>query len=171
MRFRSRSPAETRALARRLAAALGPPGLVVALAGPLGAGKSVFVRGLAEGLGIDPAGVTSPSFVIAVHHEGAQRRLVHVDLYRIEREEELDGAGSRDWLAEGALVAVEWADRFPSLLPADRLEVALARPPGPEGEGEEAVRDVELVATGPQARRALALALGAGEIPAMRELR
>jgi tRNA threonylcarbamoyladenosine biosynthesis protein TsaE len=164
LRFLSRSPAETRALARRLAAALGPPGLVVALAGPLGAGKTVFVRGLAEGLGIDPGTVRSPSFVIAVEHEGAGRRLVHVDLYRIAWEEELEEAGAREWLAAGALVAVEWADRFPGLLPADRLEVTLARPAQPGGPGEqEDLRELELVATGPAARLTLARALGAGE--------
>jgi tRNA threonylcarbamoyladenosine biosynthesis protein TsaE len=103
----------------------------VALAGPLGAGKTVFVKGLAEGLGIDPARVASPSFVIASEYEAPSgMRLAHVDLYRVESAAELETAGFLDLLEPGALVAVEWADRFPEALPDDRLELRLERPLG-----------------------------------------
>jgi tRNA threonylcarbamoyladenosine biosynthesis protein TsaE len=129
LRFRSPSPEVTRAAGRALAASLDPRGLVVGLAGPLGAGKTVFVKGLAEGLGIDPARVASPTFVIASEYPArGGRRLAHVDLYRVESPGELEAAGFLDLLEPGTLVAVEWADRFPEALPAQRLELRIERP-------------------------------------------
>jgi len=126
MRFRSRSPDETRALAKALAECLGGEGLVVTLTGALGAGKTVFAKGLAEGLGLDPARITSPTFVIAQElPTPAGLRLVHADWYRVEHAEELETAGLDDWLAPETLLAVEWGERFPEALPADRLVVEL----------------------------------------------
>jgi tRNA threonylcarbamoyladenosine biosynthesis protein TsaE len=149
----SRSPEATRAAARELARSLGPRGLVIALVGPVGAGKTVFVRGLAEGLGVDPGEVASPTFAIASEHRAAGGlRLAHVDLYRIERETELEGAGLRDLFAPGVVLAVEWADRFPAALPPDRLEVRLAAPRG----GPATHREISAVALGPVAAEALA---------------
>jgi tRNA threonylcarbamoyladenosine biosynthesis protein TsaE len=135
MESRSRNPAETRALARALARAIDARGLVVALVGPLGAGKTVFAKGLLEGLDIDPALVSSPSFVIANELKtpgGA--RVVHADLYRVESEAELESAGWLDWLADGSVVVIEWGDRFPRALPRDHLEVRFsgADPDRPE---------------------------------------
>ena len=131
MRLRSRSPEASRAAARALARSLDERGLLVALVGALGAGKTVLVKGLAEGLGIDPARVASPSFVIASEYEAPSgTRLAHVDLYRVESVGELEATGFLDLLEPGALVAVEWADRFPEALPADRLELRLERPLG-----------------------------------------
>jgi len=102
---------------------------VVALEGPLGAGKTVFVKGLAAGLGLDPAGVSSPTFVIASEYPArAGLRLAHVDLYRVESPAELDAAGFLDLLEPGAVLAVEWADRLPEALPRDRLELRIERP-------------------------------------------
>ncbi len=104
---------------------------MVALEGPLGAGKTTFVKGLAEGLGLDPAGVTSPTFVIASEYPARDGlRLAHVDLYRVESRAELESAGFLDLLEPGALVAVEWADRLPEALPADRLAIRIERPDG-----------------------------------------
>lgn len=103
---------------------------MVELAGPLGAGKTTFVKGLAAGLGLAPDAVASPTFVIAHEHAlpaGSGRRLVHVDGYRLADEDELEAAGWSDWLVPGTLVVVEWGDRFPDALPADRLRVALGR--------------------------------------------
>lgn len=144
----SKSPAETSALARALAGALleatGVKGWVVSLSGPLGAGKTLFAKGLAEGLGIPPAGVSSPTFVIANEYTAAaELRLVHADWYRIESEAELTAAGLHDWLAPGVGLVVEWGDRFPDALPSDRLEVELRL-----GEGEED-RRICAVAEGP----------------------
>lgn len=140
----------TRAAARRLAEVLDARGAVLALRGPLGAGKTLFVKGLAEGLGIDPACVASPTFVIASEYRTPDgRRLAHVDLYRIESEAELEAAGFLDLLAPGTILAVEWADRLPDALPADRLEIALERGSDPD------VRDLTATAHGPHAARLL----------------
>lgn len=121
----------------------------MALIGPLGAGKTEWVKGLAEGLGVDPRLVASPTFVIASEYPG-RRPLAHVDLYRIESEAELEAAGFVDLLAPGAVVAVEWADRFPAALPGDRIEVRIERTAQAPEE-----RDVELRAAGALAGRAL----------------
>jgi len=127
---------------------------VVGLVGPLGAGKTVFVKGLAEGLGIDPARVASPTFVVAHEYEGAGgARLAHVDLYRVKSEDELLAAGFLDLLAPGTTVAVEWADRLPEALPADRLTVTLQRP---DPEGDPTGRILSAIASGPESEAVLA---------------
>jgi tRNA threonylcarbamoyladenosine biosynthesis protein TsaE len=129
-------------------------GLVVALVGPLGAGKTVFVKGLADGLGLDSTHVASPTFVIASEYTSAEgRRLAHVDCYRVESVAELEGAGFLDLLEPGVLVAVEWADRFPGALPADHLEVALVRD---SSTSETQARVLDAKAHGPEAEAALA---------------
>jgi tRNA threonylcarbamoyladenosine biosynthesis protein TsaE len=141
LRFRSRSAAATRAAGAALGRAADEEGggecLVVALAGPLGAGKTEFVRGLAEGLEVDPKQVASPTFAIAWEYpRPGGSLLVHADLYRVESEAEFEAAGFRDWLRPGAVVAVEWADRLPGALPDGRIEVRLARVGGDEREVE-----------------------------------
>jgi len=118
-------------------------GLVIGLAGPLGAGKTEWVKGLAEGFGIEPELVTSPTFVIASEYAG-RRELVHADLYRLDHPAELDAAGFADWLVPGHVVAIEWADRFPDALPRDRIDLSLERTAGAAGE-----RWVEVAAAGP----------------------
>jgi tRNA threonylcarbamoyladenosine biosynthesis protein TsaE len=127
---------------------------VVALTGPLGAGKTAFVKGLAEGLGIDPAALASPSFVIASEYaRPGGGRLAHVDLYRVRSEAELEAAGFLDLLAPGTLLAVEWAERLPQALPADRLELRIERPAAPAA---ELARVLHARATGEASRAALA---------------
>lgn len=156
MRLHSPSARDTRRAAAALGAAVdevlasAPGPLVVALVGPLGAGKTEWVKGLAEGLGVDPKLVASPTFVIASEYPG-RRWLAHVDLYRIESEAELEAAGFVDLLGPGRVVAVEWADRFPAALPADRIEVRIERPAEAPDE-----REIELRAAGPVAARVLA---------------
>jgi tRNA threonylcarbamoyladenosine biosynthesis protein TsaE len=106
----SHSEAETRAIARSLAAEL-TAGAIILLSGDLGAGKTAFVKGLAEGLGIDPADVTSPTFTLVHEHRGGRLPLTHVDLYRLDRAD-LDELGlDLDAALEGVL-AVEWAERL-----------------------------------------------------------
>jgi tRNA threonylcarbamoyladenosine biosynthesis protein TsaE len=130
LQLRSPSPERTRALARALAGCI-EGGLVVALDGPLGAGKTLFAKGLAEGLGLDPAAVTSPTFVLASEYPTPDgRRLVHVDLYRVGSRDELEEAGFADMLDAAAVVVVEWAERFPEALPGDRLSLRIARVAG-----------------------------------------
>jgi tRNA threonylcarbamoyladenosine biosynthesis protein TsaE len=126
---------------------------VVTLNGPLGAGKTVFAKGLAEGLGVDPAFLASPTFVLASElplGPGARvERLIHADFYRIEEGAELEAAGLDDWLAPGAVLVAEWGERFGAWLPEDRLEVAL------RAEGAES-RGLRARAGGPESEHALA---------------
>jgi tRNA threonylcarbamoyladenosine biosynthesis protein TsaE len=122
-RLISHSPAETRALAARLGPWLAP-GDVVALNGELGAGKTEFVHGLAEGLKVPPHVVASPSFIL-VHEYPGRLTLVHLDLYRLE-DLPLDLVPDlEEYLAGDQVVAVEWALRLAPLLPRDYLEVDL----------------------------------------------
>jgi tRNA threonylcarbamoyladenosine biosynthesis protein TsaE len=152
LRWRSPDPEATAAAARALSGCLGEAGLVIALIGPLGAGKTAFVKGLAAGLGIDPARVASPTFVIASEYPVAGRRLAHVDLYRVESEAELEAAGFLDLLEPGAVVAVEWAERFPEALPADRLELRIERP---SDATDPSLRVLHATGSGPESEAAL----------------
>jgi tRNA threonylcarbamoyladenosine biosynthesis protein TsaE len=127
LQFRCTGIDATEAAAQALAVAIGSEGLTLGLIGALGAGKTAFVKGLARGLGIDPAGVSSPTFVIVNQYPEGARRLAHVDLYRLETAAELDDAGFVDLLEPGTVVAVEWADRLPEALPVDRLELRIER--------------------------------------------
>jgi len=108
--FMSRSEDDTRALARRMAAEL-QPGALLLLSGDLGAGKTAFTRGLAEGLGIDPDEVTSPTFTLVHEYRGGRLPLVHVDLYRLEHAD-LDEIGLDADLANRGVVAIEWPERL-----------------------------------------------------------
>ena len=133
MRFRCVGIEATRAASLVLSQVVEASGLTLSLIGPLGAGKTAFVKGLAEGLGIDPAGVSSPTFVIANQYESPDgRRLAHVDLYRLETERELEDIGFLDMLEPGVVVAVEWGDRLADALPRDRLELLVQRDAGVE---------------------------------------
>ena len=107
----SRSEADTVEAGRQLAASLRP-GDVVLLTGPLGAGKTVFVRGLAQGLGANPADVTSPTFTLIQEYRGAACTLYHVDLYRLGPHE-VDDLGLDELMSGEAIVAVEWPERLP----------------------------------------------------------
>jgi tRNA threonylcarbamoyladenosine biosynthesis protein TsaE len=117
------SAAETQAIAERLGRLL-VAGDVLALIGPLGAGKTTFVQGLARGLDVPrDRNVASPTFALVTEHPG-RVPLVHADLYRIERENELTELGLTD-AYDRAAVAIEWLDRFPDAAPADRLEITI----------------------------------------------
>ena len=106
---------ETWALARELAKEL-KSGDVVCLEGDLGAGKTTFVQGLAAALGV-PGRVTSPTFCIVQEHQSSDAFLVHMDLYRLHGEEDVEAIGWEDYLARGAIFAIEWPDRAGSLIP------------------------------------------------------
>ena len=106
----TRSQDDTERLAGTLAAELGA-GDVVLLSGPLGAGKTAFVRGLARGLGVDPDEVSSPTFTLVHEYRGGRLRLFHADLYRLgtagAEELGLDELGVND-----GVLAIEWPDRL-----------------------------------------------------------
>ena len=108
--FTTNAEQETFALGQKLATTLGA-GTFVLLHGDLGAGKTAFVRGIAAGLGANPDEVSSPTFVLIQHYKG-RTPLVHVDLYRLESGAAVDDLGL-DEMADGAVVAVEWAERLP----------------------------------------------------------
>jgi tRNA threonylcarbamoyladenosine biosynthesis protein TsaE len=98
------------------------PGAFVLLHGDLGAGKTVFVRGLAAGLGADAEIVTSPTFVLIQQYKG-RTPLIHADLYRLESQAAVDDLGLEE-LGNGAVVAVEWAERMPRM-PEDSITVTI----------------------------------------------
>lgn len=119
----SNSEQETRAIASALAMDLAM-GTVLLLSGDLGAGKTAFVRGLAEGLGIDADEVTSPTFTLVHEYRGGRLPLIHVDLYRLDRAV-LDEIGLDQDLAAVGVVAVEWAERMARNIPgAVRVSIA-----------------------------------------------
>lgn len=137
----SRSPEATESLGEAIGRAAFP-GLVVALDGELGAGKTCFVRGLARGL--DVAGpVSSPTYALMHSHAG-RLALHHLDAWMEGRERAFLADGGAEWLAGDAVAAVEWAGRVAAALPPDRLEIVI----------EHAAPDV---------RRIRARALGRGE--------
>lgn len=107
----SHSEDDTVDAGRRLGSTLAP-GAVVLLFGDLGAGKTAFVRGLAEGLGVDGHDVSSPTFMLIQEYRGGRLRLYHVDLYRLENARETDDLGL-DELGDGAVLAIEWAEKLP----------------------------------------------------------
>ena len=120
------APEDTEAFAEVFAARL-EPGDIVALEGDLGAGKTCFVRGLAQGLGIDPSDVSSPTFVSMQRYGGGRLPLVHVDAWRMRSAEDLDTIGWDEILAaRDAVVAIEWPSKVLAAMPARRIDVTLA---------------------------------------------
>lgn len=121
----SHSPKETLRLAEGLAQKL-KPGAVVALTGEIGSGKTVFIKGLAQGLGVkDSKRVKSPTFVLLHLYEG-RIPIYHFDLYRLEKERELDAIGFDEFLTDrGAVSLVEWADRAPRRVPKHAVWVEI----------------------------------------------
>lgn len=138
---------------RRLGRALGAaaqPGDVIALVGPLGAGKTHLAQAIARGAGVPPeTRVTSPTFSVVVEHPG-RLPVHHADLYRLGDASELAEIGLVERAAEGLLL-VEWADRMPGALPRDVLWVTLA----PARQDE---RSLTLTSTGPRSEALRAVA-------------
>jgi tRNA threonylcarbamoyladenosine biosynthesis protein TsaE len=117
--------AATLALGRRLGGVLFPAA-VVALVGPLGAGKTHFVRAVAEGLGIaDSRVVSSPTFVLIQEYD-ARLPVYHFDAYRLKSEGEFFDLGAHEYFAGDGVCWIEWADRVEGCLPAEQLRVSIA---------------------------------------------
>ena len=134
--FEVHSVEETWALARQLAGEL-KPGDVVCLEGDLGAGKTTFTQGLAAALGVSGR-VNSPTFCIVQEHRrqstavGGNRLLVHMDLYRLHDENDVIAIGWEDYLAQGAILVVEWPDRAGTLIPSDARHIVFTHLDGEE---------------------------------------
>ena len=122
--FISKSESETEAIGARLAAVL-PDGSVVAMYGGLGAGKTAFVRGMARGMGLN-ARVSSPTFTIVNEYLGA-RSLIHFDMYRLSGADELFDIGWEDYLARGAVCAVEWSENVEDAFFGDEVRVRIEK--------------------------------------------
>jgi len=120
----SHSSEETWELARKLAPLLSE-GDLINLSGDLGAGKTVFTKGLAEGLGVGMP-VTSPTFTIIREYEG-RLPLYHFDVYRLASPDELEELGADEYFYGDGVTVVEWGDKVEEILPDERLTVKLLR--------------------------------------------
>ena len=137
---------DMQSLGNRLASVLEAPAFV-ALHGDLGAGKTALVRGMGACLGAED--ITSPTFTIVQEYD-SDPRLLHFDAYRLADEDELYAMGYDDYLAENALLVMEWAELVADALPSERLEITI------HGSGTE-VRTVEFAAHGERYEKTLEL--------------
>ena len=129
MTVTTHSESETSDVGRQLARSLSP-GSVVLLVGDLGAGKTALVRGLAEGLGVPPEEVSSPTFTLMQEYRGGRVALIHVDLYRLNDPREIDDLGLEE-LGLDSVLAIEWAEKLPRPV-ADAIDVRIVH-----GDGDE----------------------------------
>ena len=136
----SKSPSETIRIGKTIGSSL-QAGDVVALMGELGAGKTQFIKGLAQGIGVGKSAyVSSPSFTLINEYKG-KIPFYHIDLYRLEEEKEAEELGLEEYFYGEGITAIEWADRIPSLLPGELLRVNI------HYTGKQ-TRSIELVAKG-----------------------
>jgi tRNA threonylcarbamoyladenosine biosynthesis protein TsaE len=125
VQFETGSDEETRAVGRQLALMLPTRG-VVSLVGNLGAGKTTLTKGIVEGRGAArEEDVSSPTYTL-IHEYGDPISVYHVDLYRLETEEQVRRLGLEELFDKPALVLIEWGERFPDLLPSDRIEIRIS---------------------------------------------
>ena len=121
--FVTHSAEETMELGRQIARGLPRRGTVL-LIGDLGAGKTMLAKGIISGLGAAlPEDVSSPTFTLI--HEYGHGRVYHIDLYRLEKPAEVASLGLEDIFERDAVALIEWGERFPALMPAERLEIRL----------------------------------------------
>ncbi len=121
--YRTNSDSETVELGRKLASELPSKGVVL-LIGNLGAGKTTLAKGIVSGRGAgEPEDVSSPTFTLI--HEFGEGRVYHIDLYRLETPREVATLGLDELFDRDALVLIEWGERFPELMPKERVEIRL----------------------------------------------
>lgn len=139
MNLTSSSEVETRSIGRRLSSLLRPDDVIL-LCGELGSGKTAFVAGLAEGLGIEDP-VTSPSFVLVRRYHGGFIPLVHADVYRLGSLNELADLDLLDE-AQDSVLAIEWGDAVASAMPSQYLRVQFEV-------GDDGLREIGMIGHGP----------------------
>jgi tRNA threonylcarbamoyladenosine biosynthesis protein TsaE len=136
--YRTATEGETIALGERLAHELPARGVVL-LIGNLGAGKTTLAKGIVHGRAAAPPDeVASPTFTLI--HEYGGGRVYHIDLYRLDEARELATLGLDELFERDALVLIEWGERFPEVMPAQRVEIRLRSLPGEE-------REIEVIQT------------------------
>jgi tRNA threonylcarbamoyladenosine biosynthesis protein TsaE len=133
----SKSVADTEAIAADLAGHL-VGGEVIALEGDLGAGKTQFVRGLVRGLGGEQRAVSSPTYVLLNVYDSGRLMVFHLDAYRVTGADDFEAIGFNELLEQGGVVAVEWPQRVPSLLPSKQIRVRITAI-------DESVREIEIL--------------------------
>jgi tRNA threonylcarbamoyladenosine biosynthesis protein TsaE len=139
--YRTASEEATIALGEQLAATL-PSQRVVLLIGNLGAGKTTLAKGMVRGLGAAQAeDVSSPTFPL-IHEYGTEGRVYHIDLYRLDEPRQVATLGLDEIFDRDAVVLIEWGERFPQLLPAERTEIRIRTITNDEGSNEE--REIEV---------------------------
>jgi len=146
--FNSSNETATAALGAAIAK-VTPPGTMIALEGPLGAGKTRLVQAIAAASGVAAGIAVSPTFVLVQEYLGT-RPIVHVDAYRMRDEDEFLALGAEEYLASDALLLVEWAGRVEACLPADRLQIVI-------DETGAASRSFSITALGPRSESILDL--------------
>jgi tRNA threonylcarbamoyladenosine biosynthesis protein TsaE len=125
--FTTKSPEETIALGRELAAMLRPPKLVV-LRGDLGAGKTTLVKGIAQGFqAASEEDVTSPTFTLVHEYRGPAATVYHIDLYRVDTPRELETLGLDDLMSESSVLLIEWGEKFARFERERDVEIAIER--------------------------------------------
>ncbi|MBI2678529.1 MAG: tRNA (adenosine(37)-N6)-threonylcarbamoyltransferase complex ATPase subunit type 1 TsaE [Candidatus Koribacter versatilis] len=125
--FTTRSPEETVALGRTLAAELAPPNLVV-LTGDLGAGKTTLIKGIAEGFNAaKQEDVTSPTFTLIHEYRGKDANVFHIDLYRVDTPRELETLGIDDLMDDRSVILMEWGEKFPRFQRERDVEIRIER--------------------------------------------
>ena len=123
--FFTKNELETEALGQRLAESI-EGGAVIAMYGDLGAGKTAFVRGMARGMGLTDCRVSSPTFTIVNEYLG-ERELIHFDMYRLSSADELFDIGWEDYIARGAVCAVEWSENVEDAFYGDEIVVSIRK--------------------------------------------
>lgn len=122
--WKSRSEVDTERLGQAIAEVV-EPGTTIALIGPLGAGKTRLARSICESLGVDPAAITSPTFILIHEYEGSMP-IYHFDFYRLRSSSDLDALGADDYFSSGeGLCLVEWADRARDRLPVSAWTITI----------------------------------------------
>ena len=124
--YRCTSVTETQSIAANLANSL-PLGVVIALIGNLGSGKTTFTQGFAKGLGISEH-VGSPTFKLVSEYDGKKAKLIHVDAYRLQGIEDFLNIGGEDILGDPrAIILIKWGDKLESILPPDAMGISFKR--------------------------------------------